>query len=180
MWPEYLALATPADPVAMPVERKPDAQPSPSDTVEVARSLVRSASKGVLATLDAGSGAPYASLVLVATTASGAPIFLLSRLALHTRNIAADARVSLLIDGTGGAGDPMTGARISLSGTLAMTVDPDVRRWFLARHPTASGYADFADFAFFALAIKTAHMIQGFGRITDIAGLALLDERAPG
>ena len=48
---------------------------------------MRTALKGSLATLDRETGHPYASLVLVATEPDGAPIFLISRLALHTRNL---------------------------------------------------------------------------------------------
>ena len=46
----------------------------------------------------AGSGDPYCSLVNVATAPDGAPLLLLSKLALHTKNILADARVSLMLD----------------------------------------------------------------------------------
>ena len=75
------------------------------------------APKGSLATLLARMpGHPYASLVLVATEPDGTPLFLISRLALHTRNLEQDARASLLIDGTDGLADPLTGGRLTLIG----------------------------------------------------------------
>ena len=77
------------------------------ETAAEAREIVRAALKGALASLLAPSGHPYASLLLVATEPDGAPVFLISKLALHTRNLSADARASLLVDATGTDADPM-------------------------------------------------------------------------
>ena len=63
-----------------------------------AKKLLREGRSGALASLMPGSGDPYCSLVNVATEASGAPLMLLSRLAIHTKNILADNRVSLMLD----------------------------------------------------------------------------------
>lgn len=63
-----------------------------------AKKLLREARSGALATLMPGSGDPYCSLVNVATAIEGAPLLLLSNLALHTKNIRTDARVSLVLD----------------------------------------------------------------------------------
>jgi hypothetical protein len=106
--------------------------------------------------------------VLTATEADGAPVFLISKLAVHTQNIEADPRVALLVDGTGDADDPMTGARVTLIGRVTPTVSATARRRFLARHPSAEGYAGFADFAFYTLHPEGAHFIGGFGRIVDL------------
>jgi putative heme iron utilization protein len=57
------------------------------DATRLTRSLLRRSRQGALATLMAGSGDPYCSLVNVASHADGSPILLISRLALHTRNI---------------------------------------------------------------------------------------------
>jgi putative heme iron utilization protein len=128
--------------------------------------LLHEAGKGALATLLPG-GAPYASLVTVATAMDGAPLLLLSRLARHTANVGADPRVSLLLE-AGHERDPLEGARVSLSGTLSRTEDPAARRRFLARHPSAEAYAGFADFAFWRLEMSGAHLVAGFGRIVDL------------
>ncbi len=128
--------------------------------------LLREAGEGALATLSPG-GAPYASLVTVATAMDGAPILLLSRLARHTANVSADPRVSLLLEGKRER-DPLEGARVSLSGTLSRTEDPAVRRRFLARHPSAEAYAGFADFGFWRMKMNGAHLVAGFGRIVDL------------
>ena len=85
------------------------------DAARLARSLLRRSRQGALATLMAGSGDPYCSLVNVASHPDGSPILLISRLALHTRNILGDARVSLMLDERA-EGDPLEGSRIMLAG----------------------------------------------------------------
>jgi len=85
--------------------------PSKAELTADARALVRRALKASLATIDAWSGYPYASLITVGTDASGAPIFLISGLARHTQNLAKDARASILVDGTGAMGDPLQGGQ---------------------------------------------------------------------
>ena len=77
--------------------------PTKAELAAEARALVRRALKASLATIAAGSGYPYASLITVATEASGAPVFLISGLAQHTKNLAQDPRASILFDGTGAA-----------------------------------------------------------------------------
>jgi heme oxygenase (biliverdin-IX-beta and delta-forming) len=139
-----------------------------------ARSMVRAALKGALATVHKVSGHPYASLVLTASDQDGTPIFLISGLAVHTQNLEADARASLLIDATGTATDTMEGARVTLIGKAQPTDSPTARARFLARHPAAEGYADFPDFAFYALSIESAHFIGGFGKIVDLPAGDLL------
>ena len=139
-----------------------------------ARRLMRTALKGSLATLDRRSGHPYASLVTVATEPDGAPLMLISKLALHTQNLAADPRASLLIDGTSAEGDPLAGGRVTLMGRAEVTSSPTARTRFLARHAHAEGYAGFPDFAFYTLKLEGAHFIGGFGRIVDLSPSDLL------
>lgn len=140
---------------------------NPSD---LAKSLLRCSRQGALATLMAGSGDPYCSLVNVASSADGAPILLISRLAVHTKNILADARVSLMLDERT-AGDPLEGARIMLLGQAEETCGEQrdvLRRRYLNAHPAAETYADFADFAFFVVRPAGLHLVAGFGRIVDL------------
>src|SRR5215467_16349314 len=120
------------------------AHPRPAasdDPASAARHLMRLALKGALATLDRHLAHPYASLVLLATDPTGAPIFLISRLAQHTRNLEQDPRASILLDGTDGLADPLTGGRLTLVGSAAPCADPEALRRFLARHSAAEGYA---------------------------------------
>src|SRR5262245_36965544 len=114
-----------------------------------ARRVLRTASVASLATLSR-DGSPFASLVTVANTYAGEPILLISKLAVHTHNLARDERASLLLVEPGGeAGDPLAGARLSLVGRVGRKdADPMLRSRFLARHPEGAGYADFPDFGF--------------------------------
>src|ERR1700694_5768932 len=128
-------------------------QPSPDfDAAKVARSLLRRSRQGALATLMAGSGDPYCSLVNVASHVDGAPILLISRLALHTKNILGDSRISLMLDERA-EGDPLEGSRIMLAGWAEEGSGDDLpvfRRRHLNAHPSA------------------AHLVAGFGRIVDL------------
>jgi heme iron utilization protein len=159
------------------------------ETAAIGRTLVRAAQKAALGTLLQPSGHPYASLLLTATEPDGTPLLLISKLALHTKNLAVDARASLLVDGTGTDEDPLAGARITLIGEARPTTSATARRRYLARNPVAAGYADFPDFSFFAFDITSAHFIGGFGRIVDLprsdllidlAGAEALVEAEPG
>jgi len=145
---------------------QPAAHPTPG---EATRALMRRALKASLATLEASSGHPYASLVTIATDVDGTPLFLISTLALHTKNLLADARASLLFDGTDATGDPLAGGRVTVMGRAVRTQRATARERFLARQDHARGYADFPDFAFYELVPERAHFIGGFGRIVDLA-----------
>ena len=162
----------------MPADQAHPPSAAPDDPARTARCLMRTALKGALATLDRHSGHPYASLVLLATEPGGAPLFLISRLALHTRNLEQDPRASLLIDGTDGLEDPLTGGRLTVTGSAGPCTDPSRLRRFLARHPAAEGYARFADFGLYELSIARAHYVGGFGRIVDLPPAALTTEVA--
>lgn len=140
------------------------------DPVRLARSLLRRRRQGALATLMAGDGDPYCSLVNVASHADGSPILLISRLAVHTKNILADSRVSLMLDERT-AGDPLEGARIMVAGRAEAAGASDLdllRRRYLNAHPSAEAFANFKDFSFFRIAPSGAHLVAGFGRIVDL------------
>src|SRR5437870_5540704 len=145
------------------------------DAGRLARGLLRRSRQGALATLVTVSGDPYCSLVNVASAPDGAPLLLISRLALHTKNILADPRVSLMLDERT-AGDPLEGARVMLMGTAAKTESPDARRRYLAQQPEAEAFAGFGDFAFYEIALKGAHLVAGFGRIVDLKPSELLTD----
>jgi putative heme iron utilization protein len=137
------------------------------DPKATAKKLLREGRSGALATLMQDSGDPYCSLVNVATAADGSPLLLISTLAVHTRNILTDPRVSLMIDERK-QGDPLEGARIMLLGTAEPIADNDIRRRYLVRQPEAEMYVGFTDFSFYRMALKGAHLVAGFGRIVDL------------
>lgn len=146
-------------------------QPSPDfDAARLARSLLRRSRQGALATLTPGSGDPYCSLVNVSSHPDGSPILLISRLALHTRNLLGDARLSLMLDERV-EGDPLEGSRIMLAGLAEQASGEDVailRRRYLSAHPSSEVFVDFKDFSFFRIRPTGAHLVAGFGRIVDL------------
>ena len=154
-------------------------QPTPDfDPARLARSLLRRSRQGALATLAAGSGDPYCSLVNIACDFDASPILLISRLALHTRNILGDPRVSLMLDERAG-GDPLEGSRIMLAGRAEQAgADelPLLRRRYLSVHPSAEAFVDFKDFSFFRIAPSGLHLVAGFGRIIDLKPSQFLTE----
>lgn len=154
---------------------KPD---SAFDARLAAKKLLREGRSGGLATIMTGSGDPYCSLVNVATAPDGVPLLLLSKLALHTKNILADPRASLMLDERNSFknldGDPLEGARVMLMGTLVPTADANARAAYLRRHPEAEMFAGFADFAVYRMTISRAHLVAGFGRIVDLAAADIL------
>jgi hypothetical protein len=140
------------------------------DASRLARSLLRRSRRGALATLMAGGGDPYCSLVNVASHADGSPILLISRLAVHTRNILGDSRVSLMLDERAG-GDPLEGSRIMLAARAEEAAASDLeilRRRYLSAHPSSEVFVNFKDFSFFLLRPSGMHLVAGFGRIMDL------------
>ena len=145
------------------------------DAKLAAKKLLREGRSGALATLMPGTGDPYCSLVNVATDFTGAPLLLLSTLAIHTKNLLADNRVSLMLDERKD-GDPLEGARVMLMGSCAKTAGPAVRSLYLRRHPEAEMFAGFGDFAFYRMEIARAHLVAGFGRIVDLKPADILTD----
>ena len=132
------------------------------DHLEAVRKLLAGSSAGSLSTLDE-TGGPYGSLVTYALDGDGHPLLLLSQLADHTRNLAGDSRASLLLEEAKHLKNPQTGPRATLVGTVAKADDAALLERFLARHPTASVYAGFADFSIYRLRVEKVHFVGGFG-----------------
>lgn len=155
----------------MPESPQPSAPPA--SNAGLARDLMR---EGVasLATLEPDGG-PFASYVVTALAADGAPLTLISRLARHTQNLERDPRASLLFVRQPEAGsESMTAARLTLTGGCLKEDSEEARRLFLTRHPDAERYAGFADFALYRFEVAAGHLVAGFGRIVDLAREELL------
>jgi len=156
----------------MVLEMKPD---TTFDPRLAAKKLLREARSGALATLMPDSGDPYCSLVNVATTIGGSPVLLLSKLAVHTKNLLSDARTSLMLDERK-EGDPLEGARVMLMGRCVKDNDAATPIAYLRRHPDAEMYANFSDFAFYRMEVGGAHLVAGFGRIVDLKAQDVLTD----
>ncbi|MCZ6860177.1 MAG: DUF2470 domain-containing protein [Alphaproteobacteria bacterium] len=141
-----------------------------------ARNLIRTVQKGALSTtLTSFESWPYGSLVLVANDYDASPVLLISDLAEHAKNLASDARASLLFDGTSPRGaDPLDGPRVSVLGRARKSDAPHLRARYLARHPAAERFADFGDFCIYRFDVERAYLVEGFARVRWFEPTALL------
>ncbi len=163
--------------MARPASKTAKPLPAPAQLVQ---KLLRAADRAALATslpAAAYQAWPYASLVLMAAAKDGSPILFISDLSEHAKNIAADNRVSLLIDGTAGLKEPLTGPRVSILARAVRADQADLKARFLARHPGAKIYAGFADFHVYRLDVTQAHFVAGFGRIHWIEASEIIGEK---
>ena len=142
---------------------------NPGDTAALAR-LLRGARLAHLGTLR--QGAPLVSMTLY-LAAPGFDAFYVhvSRLAWHTQDMAADARVALSIAETDDArADPFTLARVTIRGEVAqLGEDAALRRAWLARFPAQAVNFELADFSFWRLAPRDARFVAGYGRIHNLS-----------
>jgi putative heme iron utilization protein len=132
---------------------------------EQARTLVHLGRTGTLGTLSRRHpGHPFVSVMPYAPDERGRPLLLISTLAMHTQNLAADPRASLLVAQPGD--DPLALARLTLmgdAGRLAAGERPAAREAYLARHQNAIHWVDFDDFAFWRLDVADVYFVGGFG-----------------
>ena len=153
--------------------RSADAPQIPEPTyAERARTLAYLVRSGALATLSRKHpGHPFASVMPYALDAQGQPLVLISSMAMHTQNLQADPRASLLVaqpvaNAAGQeSGDPLAAARLTLLGEARALTGPDggkAREVYLARHPRASYWVDFDDFSFWRLEVKDVYFVGGF------------------
>jgi putative heme iron utilization protein len=143
--------------------------PTPTHA-ERARTLVNQIPTGTLCTLAIDPlGYPYGSFVTVAFE-DGNPIFLISELAEHTKNLERDPRASLLVAERRSA-DPLANGRVTMLGPCTRIEEEagSARAAFLTAHPNSAYYADFRDFAFWKLHVESVRYIGGYGRMSWIS-----------
>lgn len=135
---------------------------------ERARTLVANTGAGTLCTLAREpKGHPYGSFVVFGMDRA-TPVFLVSHLAEHTRNMLVDDRVSLLV-AEPGTGDALARGRVTLvgrAGQLEGDAADSARTAYLAANPSASYYIDFRDFSLWGLEVESARYIGGYGRMS--------------
>jgi putative heme iron utilization protein len=154
-----------------------EAAPLPEPSfAERARTLAYLGRHGSLATLSRRHpGHPFASVMPYALDDEGRPLFLISTMAMHTQNLLADPRASLLVTPPGGTGDPLAAARLTLMGQGVRLSGEDAaaaRAAYLARHETASFWVDFEDFAFWRLDILDVYYVGGFAAMDWVSAEA--------
>lgn len=139
-----------------------------------ARQLIRAARAATLATQ--ADGQPFASLVTPATAPDLSILLWLSTLSEHTRQLLREPRCALLFTGGAEGPNPQTAPRVTVTGLAERIEDAALKARWLARHPYAALYAEFADFGLWRVTPQAALLVGGFARATRLRGEAL----APG
>lgn len=151
------------------------ARPAPADDC---RTLLATQKMGVLSTNASQGGAlegfPAGAVASFAAQADGLPVFALSSLSAHMRDLRADGRCSLVVAEDGAEG--MNSARVTLIGTVEEVADEEeqaaCREAYLARHPDAF-WVDFGDFSWFKMrSVATVRLVGGFARAHTVSAEA--------
>ena len=158
-----------------PAAERP-AIPEPT-LAERARTLVHLGRLGSLSTHSRKQpGFPFGSIMPYAGDSQGRPIFFISSMAMHTQNLRADPRASLLVAQETG-GDPLGAARISLIGKVEPVPEGEAaaaRELYLGTHENARYWAEFNDFDYYRLEPADVYFIGGFG----VMGWVTVDDYA--
>jgi hypothetical protein len=96
----------------------------------------------------------------------GRPIFLISTMAMHTQNLQADTRASLLVTHEETDGEPLGASRLTLVGNVRPAANPELaelRKLYLERHANSKYWVDFEDFSFYRMEIVDVYYVGGFG-----------------
>jgi heme iron utilization protein len=140
--------------------------PEPSFS-ERARTLVHLGRIGSLSTVSRKqAGFPFGSVMPYGLDALGRPIFLISTMAMHTQNLQADPRASLLVTQADGDGDPLGASRVTLIGNVTTITQPeiaDARKLYLERYANSKYWVDFDDFSFYRMDVIDVYYVGGFG-----------------
>src|SRR6267378_5233991 len=134
---------------------------------ERARTLMYVGRIGSLSTLSRRqSGFPFGSVMPYGLDDHGRPIFLISTMAMHTQNLQADPRASLLVTRDDTDGDPLGASRVTLVGNVLPMPQSEVaeaRQLYLARYANSKHWVDFEDFSFYRMDVVDVYYVGGFG-----------------
>src|ERR1700685_2601932 len=140
--------------------------PEPS-YAELARTLMHLGRVGSLSTLSRKQpGFPFGSVMPYGLDEQGRPIFLISTMAMHTQNLKADARASLLVPPDDAGADPLGASRATLLGNVVPVPESEVaaaRSLYLGRHANSRYWVDFEDFSFYRMDVVDIYFVGGFG-----------------
>jgi heme oxygenase (biliverdin-IX-beta and delta-forming) len=143
---------------------------------ERARTLMHSGRIGSLSTISRKQpGFPFGSLMPYGLDSQGRPIFLISRMAMHTQNLEADPRASLFVTERDANGDPLGSSRVTLIGSAVRVPEPelgDAREVYLTGYPDSKYWVDFEDFFFYRLDVIDVYYVGGFGVMGWVAASA--------
>jgi hypothetical protein len=139
------------------------------DSLDALSQLLHTQRIGALGTLHNGS--PFVSMVLTVAEPEGAGFLILaSRLAWHTRDMANDPRVGLmLVEKESSERDPQTLARLSIMGEvksigLSDSSYPAAKDLYLQTFPSAETLFQLGDFSLYRIIPTGGRFVGGFAR----------------
>ena len=134
---------------------------------ERARTLLYLGRIGALSTLSRKQqGFPFGSVMPYGLDENGRPVFLISTMAMHTQNLHADSRSSLLVTQPDASGDPLGASRVTLLGNVLPIPElevAEVRNLYVARYANSKNWVDFEDFSFYRMDVMDVYYVGGFG-----------------
>src|SRR5438445_5748676 len=134
---------------------------------ERARTLTHLGRIGSLSTISRKQpGFPFGSVMPYGLDERGRPIFLISTMAMHTQNLQADPRASLLVTQPDPSDDPLGASRVTLMGNVLPLPGSEVaetRKLYLARYANSKYWVDFEDFSFYRMDVVDVYYVGGFG-----------------
>ena len=154
-------------------------EPTHAERVKTLLSLVPIATLSTLSRKQPGY--PFGSLMPFALDSEGRPIFLISKMAMHTQNLIGDPRCSLFVAQVGTDGDALGAARATLMGRAEQVLEHDiasVRERYLTRHESSRYWVEFSDFSFFRLQPVDLYYVGGFG-VMGWVGVQEYEHAAP-
>src|SRR6201988_2034448 len=145
-----------------------DPPPVPEPTsAERARTLMYLGRMGSLSTLSRKQpGFPFGSVMPYGLDDHGRPIFLISTMAMHTQNLQADPRASLLVTQQDTEGEPLGASRVTVVGNVLLVPNTElaeVRKLYMERHANSKYWVDFEDFSFYRMEVIDVYYVGGFG-----------------
>ena len=135
------------------------------ELIELAKQLTENEAAGTLSTHSVKhAGYPFASSAPFCVAPNGSPVFLLSSLAAHTKNLKQNSKASLLV----AASKQVSDARLTVIGDLEKISESErdaIGNSYLQRHPEAQQWVSFGDFAFYRLVPIDLYLVAGFGKM---------------
>jgi len=101
-------------------------------------------------------------------------------MAMHTQNLSADPRASLLVTQDDAGGDPLGASRVTLVGSVVPVPETEVgaaREIYLARHANSRYWVDFEDFSFYRMDVVDIYYVGGFGVMGWVSAAEYLGSR---
>lgn len=161
------------------MERRADPTLPPDDEARALARALLAARHAALAYTDAATNTPGISRIALGLCPDGRPLTLISALAPHFAGLAAYPDCALMVGEPQSKGDPLSHPRLMVRAAAAFIASdaPDrraLRNHWLAGHPKAALYIDFADFALVRLLPVSALLNAGFARAYRLTPTDLL------